>query len=75
MEAYIRLRSAFQRRPYWGELEKIIIHNSVKYKNMLGATCQMGKCRWHTFSCTVSGRYYIIITIYNICIPPYNTIL
>ena len=23
MEAYIRLRSAFQRRPYWGELEKI----------------------------------------------------
>ena len=59
MEAYIRLRSAFQQHPYWGELEKNIIHNYVKYKNMLGATCQMGKCRWHIFSCTVSGIYYI----------------
>ena len=75
MEAYIRLRSAFQRHSYWGELEKNCIHNSVKYKNMLGATCQMGKCRWHIFSCTVSDRCYIIIIIYNIYITPYNTIL
>ena len=52
MEAYIRLRSAFQRRSYWGELEKIsfIIPSNTKI-------CWVLLVRWTS----VGGIYFHVL--------------